>query len=138
MELKKTAAVLMADGSTRKISDIHIGDKILNPNGNMLVVENVFCGAETVLVSIMTITKEELCMSMSSFVETERGIISARDLQVSDSVKTINGFVKLEEMKVISNEAPVYLLLLNVPLSRYIVNGSFIVGDMSWMMSQKR
>ncbi|MEG3031596.1 MAG: hypothetical protein RR796_05075, partial [Victivallaceae bacterium] len=77
-------------------------------------------------------------MSMSSFVETERGIISARDLQLSDSIKTINGFVKLEEIKVISNEDPVYLLLLNVPLSRYIVNGSFIVGDMSWMMYQKR
>lgn len=58
------------------------------------------------LVSIMTISKEELCMSMSSFVETDRGIISARDIQLSDSIKTINGFVKLEEIKVISNEDP--------------------------------
>ncbi len=62
-----------------------------------------------------------------------------KSTEMLNQIKTLlNIEVKLEEMKVISNEDPVYLLLLNVPLSRYIVNGSFIVGDMSWMMSQKR
>lgn len=138
MELKKTTTVLMCDGSTRKISDICVGDRILSPNGSVLVVENFFCGVESTVVSILTVTHEELCMSMNSFVETERGIVGAQELQVSDSVKTINGFVKLADIKIVSNEELVYILLLNVPLSRYIVNGSFIVGDMSWMMFQQR
>lgn len=57
--MEENTRITMADGSSRKIKDIRMGDRVMDKDGRMCMVENIFRGAEEMLLSIRTISGRE-------------------------------------------------------------------------------
>lgn len=136
MELSKDTMVLMADGSLKAIQEIRIGDCVMSESGSN-IVNNIIRGIEEFLIVMKVQSKQELCMTKNSFIETQDGVICAGKLCISNFVKTVNGFEEVVEIRKIRYNDRIYILYLeDVCSPTYIANEIFIVGDMNWMNNQ--
>jgi hypothetical protein len=89
--------IATADGKTRNIEDLHVGDTVANPYAASLTVEDTTIGTEsTPMVHIVDDHGRELLMTeMHPLYVVDHGIVAAKHLRVGDEVKTIGGSSKL-------------------------------------------
>lgn len=79
--------IRMADGSTRQISDIKIGDAVMQPkDGRPVRVRNIWKGTEKELVVIRTKEGESARMTREHPLCQENGFIRAGEIKPGDTV----------------------------------------------------
>lgn len=85
--LAEDTQIRMGDGSLKRISDIRIGERIMQPeNGRPILVQNIWKGWEEELIFIRT--EEGNCTQMTKEhpVYQENGFIRADELKAGDTV----------------------------------------------------
>ena len=136
MELIGCTKISMADGSSKPINEICMGDRVSSPSGTYSSVINIISGIEEVLVYIVA-DGRELCMSKYSLIETSNGVIPVTELQLYDSINIFDSktadskSVNITEIGERTEPQKVYSLELDREHT-YIANG-FCVGDFQWM-----
>jgi hypothetical protein len=126
-------------GETRKIEDMHIGDKISNPYASSLTVVDTAVGTE--LDAMVHITdsrgRELMLTAMHPLYVIGRGMVAAKLLKVGDRVKTDDGTSELTRVIRESYTGKVFnlkvgdakeALALGVDQTAVFANG-FLVGD---------
>ncbi|MCD8093966.1 MAG: hypothetical protein LUF01_14525 [Bacteroides sp.] len=133
MELGKNTMILMADGTSKAIQNVFIGDRVMSGSGSN-IVGDIIKGPQKYLVAIEVQSGQKLCTTKDSFIETRDGIIPVGKLRVSDFLKTENGLVEVAEISIVDYNDCAYILSLDG--ATYIANEIFIVGDDKWMNNQ--
>lgn len=121
--------VTMADGSRRKISNIHIGECVSGPDGKICYIENIWQGYEqNLLVRIETESGYFLSMTEQHPVMLDGNKpVRAKELQVNDVVVTENGEEKIVSITREKTDELVWNLDLKEGNTFYA--GNILVGD---------
>ncbi len=122
----KDTLMKMADGSTKKISEIQIGDEAMTNENGVARVMNIYKGNEENLVRIVTETGHVLQLTASHPVLTEIGKVRASNLVISTRVYTEDGLEKIEDISLVAYNDYVYNLDCDGAL--LIANG-IVAGD---------
>lgn len=122
----KDTLIKMADGSTKKISEIQIGDLVMTNDNRSVRVTNSYKGNEERLVRIETEAGRVLQLTANHPVLTEIGKVRACNLVISTKVYTEDGLEKIEDISFVAYNDYVYNLDCNGAL--LIANG-IIAGD---------
>lgn len=109
------AMILMGDGQRKRICDIRIGERILQPDdGRLILVQNVWRGWEE-LITIRTQDGGFVQMTEEHPVRQESGYIRAGELKPGDTVYGEEG----RTMTVVSvNKEPYNGFVYNLDLQR--------------------
>lgn len=122
----KDTLIKMADGSTKKVSEIQIGDFVLTNDHRSVAVTESYKGNEEMLICIKTETGRILQVTENHPVLTEHGKIKACNLVISTKVYTESGLEKIEDISLVPYNDLVYNLDCDGAL--LIANG-IIAGD---------
>lgn len=91
----------MGDGSQRRADEIRIGDRIRSADGQITVVQNVFCGTEQYMTKVTTEGERILVLTAGHPVASERGVVTAEGLSVNDKLlledKTVDPVSSIEK-----------------------------------------
>lgn len=120
--------IKMADGTTKKISEIHAGAQVMDENGRAVDVLNVMSGTETLLWTVQSEDGEELCTTGTHPFLTKEGVKTAEELMETDEVLREDGAyhqMKFRFEKYYGDK--VYNLVL-ADSHNMIANG-YVVGD---------
>ena len=117
----------MFDKSEKKVSEIQIGEKVINDLGEELTIKNIVSGFEKKITWLTTLKGNQIYLSNSHPIETKRGIIKVQDLNAADYVKMNYGYDEIQTLTMIDYNDTVYNLVFEGE-NKIIANG-FIVGD---------
>lgn len=122
----KDTLIKMADGSTKRISEIQIGDSVMTNDKRSVVVTESYKGNEETLICIVTETGRTLKVTANHPLLTEHGKMKACNLVVSSKVYTESGLEKIEDISNVAYKDLVYNL--DCAGALLIANG-IIAGD---------
>lgn len=126
----KDTQILMADRSTRRISDIREGDRIMGgKTGRYVTVLDVVCGNEPLLWCVKGIGGENIYMSSEHPVVTKNGDKKAVDLMETDSIQKEDGTFAPVEFRYDKYYGDIVYNLILEDDHYFIANG-YIIGDM--------
>ena len=127
----KDTVILMPDGTMEKVSEIHVGDKILTLNGSQAVIKEKVYGTENAMFKITTQSHEILVGSRSPIL-TESGFVWACDLITSNIVITSSGKEKVESVEYLAYNDVVYFIILEcLPDSEGFVGNGIVIGALN-------
>lgn len=111
--LAKNTQIIMADGSTKYMRDIKIGESLLTPNNDRCIVEDIITGREDIMLELM-IDNKTIKASEDQIIMTTFGLKRAVDIKTDDKLILVGE----QEMKVNSmihtkNDDTVYLIMLD-------------------------
>ncbi len=126
----KDTQILMADYSTRRISDIRRGDRIMGgKTGRPVTVLDVIYGNESILWCVKGINGENIYMSSEHPVVTREGDKMAVDLMETDSIQKEDGIFTPVEFRYDKYYGDiVYNMILEN--DHYFIANGYIIGDM--------
>lgn len=126
--MEENTEITMADGTKRKIKDIRIGDKVMDKDGRGCTVENIFKGAEEMLLLIRTMSGKQILVTKDHPFWTRNGEKAAIDLVYEDELLMEDGsYERIEGAGPIEKYFIVYSLVLQP--SGFIWGNGFAVGD---------
>lgn len=126
--LGKDTQVRMADQSCKTISEIQVGEMILDANGKSVQVVDIMTGMEEKMILVESEDGKSILLTDSHPILTERGMVLAKNLNAADVLIMENGtksalrFVYTKEY----NDQVYSLVLEN---STNLIGNGFIVGD---------
>lgn len=127
--LEKNVPVTMADGSTKKISEIVQGDEVLCEDGSISRVTDVICGSEEELVYVKAEGYDSVIgASMEHPFLTEEGSIKACHITPDTLIKMDDGkYHGIEECY----RSPYHDRVYNLELdgAHWFYGGHYVVGD---------
>lgn len=92
--------VRMVDGSRRTISDLCLGDRIMDTNFKMLTVMNIFVGTEEKKCTIRTKGHDCISLAMNQTIMTKDGLKFAKDITLDDSLLLFEGgYAEVEKIE---------------------------------------
>ena len=101
--------VRMVDGSRRAISDIRMGDIILDTNFKMSTVMNIFVGAEEKKCMIRAKGHDFISLAMNQTIMTKDGLKFAKDITLDDSLLLFEGgYAEVEKIELSRENWRVY------------------------------
>jgi len=125
----KDTKITMADGTQKLISDIKAGDQVLSEKKESLTVKELIYGHEDAVIYMKTDAGEELAVSESHPVVTQRGIVAARDLNAGDLLVRADGSqASLAALYKKDYHDTVYNLKID-SVPRVIIANGFLAGD---------
>lgn len=122
----KDTMIKMADGSTKRISEIQIGDLVMTNDNRSVEVTESYKGNEEMLICIVTESGRTLMVTANHPILTEHGKMKACNLVISSKVYTESGLEKIEDISIVAYNDLVYNLDCDGAL--LIANG-IIAGD---------
>lgn len=125
--LGKDTMILMADHTLKVVSEISIGDTILNENMEAIVVKDIYTGQEEQMVKIETTSGKKVLVSSGHPVVTKRGVIAARRLTAADEIKTVNGFEEILNLQMVDYNDTVYSLSFET--ENTLIGNDIVLGD---------
>lgn len=126
--LGKDTQVRMADQSYKTISDIRVGEMILDANGKSVQVVDIMTGMEEKMILVESEDGKSILLTDSHPILTERGMVLAKNLNAADILIMENGsksalrYVYMQEYN-----DKVYSLVFEK--STNLIGNGFIVGD---------
>lgn len=124
--LAEKMRILMADMRQKKIQDISIGDLVLNEQGNFTSVSNIWTGIEANIYSMSLANGIVLKASKELPVMTEEGLKPMKDLQIGDTVKSLEGMQTIISIDEIVYNEKVYNLTLDSDSHLMICEGVIV------------
>ncbi|GAB6180896.1 hypothetical protein JCM14036_22150 [Desulfotomaculum defluvii] len=125
----KDTKITMADGTQKQISDIKAGDQVLSDKKESLTVKELIYGHEDSVIYMKTDAGEELSVSESHPVVTQRGIVVASNLNAGDLLVRADGSqASLADLYKKDYHDKVYNLKIDSVPQIIIANG-FLAGD---------
>lgn len=125
--------ILMADGSQRSISNVRIGDRIMQPETHRpILVQNTWKGWEKQLILIQTVKGNAVMLTKEHPVYQGNGFIRADELKEGDTVYGEEGQkITVVSIAEVSYDGYVYNMDLQEDggSSILLANG-IVVGDM--------
>lgn len=126
--LGKDTQVRMADQSYKTISDIRIGEMILDANGKSVQVVDIMTGIEERMILVESEDGKSILLTDSHPILTERGMVLAKNLNASDILIMENGSKSaLRYVYIHEYNDQVYSLVFEK--STNLIGNGFIVGD---------
>lgn len=133
--LDENTRVQMADGSARKISEIRLGDRVQEPMGGTLTVENIFRGTEDCLLRIEDEGGHQILLTDSHPVLTDQGWKRAGDLVPGSKAETNEGWAGIVKVSKAEGQSNVYNLELSADYGGCFIAEGFVVGDFKYQNS---
>ena len=124
----KDSLIRMADGSSRLIEKLRIGDRIVNDKNEIAVIENVMRGREKEILHIETESGCRIDLCENHPIMTEEGYVPARELTGRSALILNDGrrdYIRYAYCKEYGED--VYSLSLSGSGKGYIAN-EFVVG----------
>lgn len=137
MCLAENMRIQMADGTSREINTVKIGDRISDEQHGSVVVTNVLHGMEEFIYCIKLSNSSALKATKDHPVLTESGFKRLADLQPGEMIQCADGQNTIESVEMIKYESEVYNLLLDSESHSMICEG-IIVGDFSAQQTLSR
>jgi intein/homing endonuclease len=137
MCLAENMRIQMADGSTREMNAVKIGDWILDEQHGSVLVTNVLSGMEEYIYCIKLNNHSALKATKEHPVLTENGFKRMMDLKAGDMVQGAYGPQTVQSIEKEKYESVVYNLLLDSESHSMICEG-IIVGDFSAQQTLSR
>ncbi len=137
MSVSEDMRIQMADGSSRGISTIKIGDSIYDEQHGAALVTNVLHGIEECIYLIKLSNNSALKATEDHPVLTENGFKRIMDLKVGDVILSADGKNTLQNIEIIQSESVVYNLILETE-SNLIICEDISVGDFSMQQTLSR
>lgn len=125
--LGKDTRILMADNTYKPVSDIRIGDKVINERMESIEVRDIYIGPEEFMVNIETEKGKKILVTASHPVLTTRGMVAADRLTAKDKVITVDGEEELANLYMDRYDDKVYSLAFEE--GNTIVGNGIHVGD---------
>lgn len=125
--LGKNTKVLMPDKTYKEISEIKIGEMVLNEKMEEIKVTNIYSGEEEKMILIETTGNKKVLVTSGHPVCTMRGNIAAREINASDMIKTLNGFEEIYALQIVDYNDTVYNLCFEK--ENIIICDEIAVGD---------
>lgn len=126
--LGKDTQVRMADQSCKTISDIRVGEMILDANGKSVQVVDIMTGMEEKMILVESEDGKSILLTDSHPILTERGMVLAKNLNAADILIMENGSKSaLRYVYIHEYNDQVYSLVFEK--STNLIGNSFIVGD---------
>jgi hypothetical protein len=110
--LGKGTVVHTPDG-IRKITELQVGSRVLAADGEYHRVKNIITGTEENMVAVAIKGEPPLLLSENHALDTQRGLVVARDLTAADSVRTQEGLEHLSYLERVPYNDSVYSLELD-------------------------
>ncbi len=125
----KDTKITMADGSQKQISEIKAGDQVLYERKESLTVKELIYGHEDAVIYMKTEAGEELAVSESHPIITQRGTVVASNLNAGDLLVRADGSqASLAELYKKDYHDIVYNLKID-SVPRVIIANGFLAGD---------
>lgn len=131
----KDTLILMADHTQKKVTDIQIGDRVLNENKEAVPVKNIYTGQEDTMILLKTQSQKQALVTASHPVSTARGILPARCLRASDRIKTVDGYEAIVELSIQPYHDTVYSLAFET--ENCIICNGMVLGDFGMQQTAK-
>lgn len=126
--LAKGTKILMADGCTRAIENLSMGERVAGENREPVAVENIIRGTEyEPLVVLHTVTQKTLFCSFEHPIMTTKGMVKAIDL-TGDSILYDENGEKLTLDGIWSKYGTNEVYNIQVPGGKFYAEG-ILVGD---------
>jgi len=123
----KDTLIQMADGGTKAISKIRIGDIVVTDIGESLSVVDIYSGREKTITLLETTGGKKVLLTSGHPVATERGVIPAIALNAADKVKTVDGYEGIADLRTVDYNDRAYGLRFADP--HLIPCNGIILGD---------
>lgn len=135
--MEENTPVTMEDGSTRKVKDIRIGDRVRSVDGQGCTVRNIMRGTEEKLISISTVNGREILVTADHPFLTNHGEKAAADLVYTDQIRMEDGsFQSIEGAYPVEKHFVVYSL--EIEPSAYIFGSGMAIGDWQHQGNMKK
>lgn len=125
--LEENTNITMADGSSKKIKDIQIGDIVLGTDKTACEVRNVIQGEEDMLFCITLESGKEILLTGDHPFMTQSGAKAAIELEHGDKILTESGY------EIIEGAYPSYkkynVCSIDISPSGFIWGNGIAVGD---------
>jgi hypothetical protein len=112
--LGKDTQILMADKTTKKVSDILVGEKIMDETMAPIEVMNIYAGSEDTMISMELESGKSILVTSCQPICTNQGNIAANKLNTGDKVNTLCGYEKITKLQEIVYNDSVYSLTLKI------------------------
>jgi len=110
--LGRGSIVKMADGSSKAVEEIVVGDQVLNGNGKALTVTDTVIGNEITMVEITFNKNKTLVLTDNHPVVTPTGILLAKEIFAGHKIVTDEGVVVVDKIEEILYIDKVFNLVL--------------------------
>lgn len=126
--LHENTMIMMADGSTRNIRDIKIGDSVWTETGCSNIC-NIYSGWECSFVKVVSSSGLNISLTASQPIKLEDGWKRVSEIEIGDKCMSKNYTDdKVESIQIVTEDAKVYSLEFDEVVG--ICANDFIVGDM--------
>ncbi len=117
--------IRMADGTTKNISDIHIGDRVTSDDGSAHIVTNLALAATNRICVITTESGKKLRFAEGSTIHSnDISVYSEMNLNIKEIV-TAAGTEKITDINETAYDGKVYAMYLNK--DAYVIANDFVV-----------
>lgn len=117
--------IRMADGTSTEISDVHIGDRTVSPDGSVHIVTNLALAVTNRLCVITTESGKKLRFAEGSTIKSnDITVYSEMNLNIRE-ILTNSGIEKITDIDEIEYHGKVYVIYLNK--DAYIIANDFVV-----------
>lgn len=128
--LNENTMIMMADGTSRRINELRIGDMIVRANGGITSVENIWRGYEEELAELKLSYGNQISLTKDHPVLKDGVVaIKAATVKVGDLLLTTDGSIEVVSTAIIKYESSVYNLSLS-DLGSFFWGEGIAVGDM--------
>lgn len=126
--LSKDTNILMADGSTRKICDVRIGDLLQSTNG-MTSVNNIWLGQEEKMLALKTCNKTLTLTEEHPVLLNDGTWVRADNIKEGNIVQTKDGNEEVISITILKDPSEVYNFDIEDEDVAFFAEG-IAVGDM--------
>ncbi|WP_067707065.1 Hint domain-containing protein [Erwinia sp. ErVv1] len=133
--LHENTKIMMHDGSEKLISAIEMGESVLTANDSALMVENITTGQEQHCIKISVKdednNKHSVIASPGHPFITASGVVTCRELKLSDQLFTPQGKCEITDIQPQTDELTVYNLQLSAEKvdENILYANHILVGD---------
>ena len=119
--------ISMADGTLKRIEELHIGDMVSSDDGSASGIKNILSGMTEKIYSINTKSGKSILVVGGQPIKSSDGWISANELKVGTLIIGKDGNETIEFISLQTYNKRVYLLQFNVATG-FVANG-LVIGD---------
>ncbi|MBF4693101.1 Hint domain-containing protein [Fusibacter ferrireducens] len=133
--LSKATQVLMSDQTYKIVSDIQVGDLVLNEKMEIVQVKDIYTGHEEMMVFVESMKGKKIRVTAGHPVCTARGFVAAAQLTAGDKLVTVDGEEDIVNLRVEPYNDKVYSLAFENEST--IICEGIHVGDFSHQQNLK-
>jgi hypothetical protein len=127
--LGKDTRILMADHTQKLVSEIKVGEFVLNDKQKPVQIKDIFYGNEEKMIQIITDDGKTALVSSGHPVCTDKGAFAAKNLTAGSKIQTVDGIKAISNLLYVDYNDRVYSLYFGTE-NNIFCNG-ILMGDFS-------